>query len=66
MATKNGGKRAKSMAKTSMKAVKGGAWYAKFDGVDGSDKQEPLTLLAPTVQVQSGLPLEQVAFNYGK
>ena len=64
MATKN--KRAKAMPKGSMKSVKGGAWYAKFDGVDGSAKQESLTLLSPTVQGQSGLPLEEVSFNYGK
>ncbi|HEX7899088.1 MAG TPA: hypothetical protein VF950_15090 [Planctomycetota bacterium] len=64
MATKN--KRAKTMPKTSMKSVKGGAWYAKYDGMDGAAKQEPLTLVAPTVQVQAEIPQDQLSFNYGK
>lgn len=60
MATKKNSKRTKTMAKASMKAVKGGAWYAKFDGVDGSS-------FAPaSPKSQDGLPLEEVSFNYGK
>lgn len=61
MATKNG-KRAKTMPRKSMKAVKGGAWYAKFDGVDGSLKAAEKT----PAQGGESLPLEEVSFNYGK
>lgn len=30
---------AKPMTRKSLKSTKGGAWYAKFDGVDGSSAQ---------------------------